>query len=150
MAYRLNVVTLKMVRDHTLASEVKKLGGSADAANVLLHYLEGADRENFVALYLDTKHRINAVHTVSIGSLNATVVHPREVYKAALLANAAAIIVGHNHPSGDPTPSPEDLSVTDRLAKSGKILGIELLDHIILGSNTYCSLRERGLLGDPD
>lgn len=146
MTYRLKVVTLTMVRDHTLASDVKKIGSPADAAAVLFHYLEGADREHFVALYLDTKHCITAVHTVSIGSLNATIVHPREVYKAALLANAAAVIVGHNHPSGDPTPSEEDLNVTKRLVEAGRILGIECLDHVVLGDRRFVSFRERGFL----
>lgn len=150
MTNRIKIVTLTLHTDRTLAADFRKISAPQDAASILRQYLGTPDREHFVALYLNSKHLVTAIHTVSIGSLDATLVHPREVFKTALLANAAALIVGHNHPSGDPTPSPQDLSVTDRLEKSGKILGIELLDHIILGFPTYCSLRERGLLGDPD
>jgi len=147
MTYRLNVVTLKMVRERTLPSEVKKVGSPDDAVTIFAAYLDGADREHFVAMYLDTKHQVTALHTVSIGSLNATVVHPREVFKGALLANAAALVVAHNHPSGDPTPSEEDVQVTNRLAAAAKVLGIELLDHVVLGHQCHVSFRERGLLG---
>ena len=102
-----------------------------------------ADREHFIVLCLDTKHNITAVHTASIGSLNAAIVHPREVVKVAILATAAAVIVAHNHPSGDPTPSEEDIALTERLVSAGRILGIEVLDHLVLGDQRFVSLRER-------
>ena len=102
------------------------------------------DREEFRILLLDTKHHVVAMHTVGIGSLNVTIVHPREVFKAAILANAAAIIALHNHPSGDPTPSPEDHALTKRLYEAGDILGIRLLDHVVIGHNRFYSLADHG------
>ena len=101
------------------------------------------DRECFVALLLDGKHRVTGFHIVSIGCLQGTPVHPREVFKAAIVSNAAAIIVLHNHPSGDPTPSREDREVTDRLKASGELLGIPLLDHVVIAADGYWSLVER-------
>ncbi|MEW9673574.1 RadC family protein [Ammoniphilus sp. 3BR4] len=89
---------------------------------------------------------MTGVEKVSVGSLNSAIVDPREVFKAAILHNAASIIVGHNHPSGDPTPSREDLSVTNRLVEAGKILGIEVLDHLILGEERFQSLKESGMM----
>lgn len=109
--------------------------------------MENEDRETFVALYLDTKNRVIKKETVSIGSLNSNIVHPREVYREAILNSAHNIIVAHNHPSGDPTPSREDLELTDRLYKAGEIIGIGLIDHIIVGeSGQYYSMKERGNL----
>ena len=102
--------------------------------------------ENFILLCLNTKNKIAGVHTVSIGSLNASIVHPREVFKAALLNNASGIICLHNHPSGDPEPSREDIEITHRLVNAGNILGINVLDHIIIGDGRYISLGERGLM----
>src|SRR5262249_30719327 len=97
--------------------------------------------------FLDQKNRLTGLHTVSMGSLTASVVHPREVYKAAILAQAAAIICGHNHPSGDVHPSREDRALTTRLYQAGKLLGINLLDHIIVGEDgTYFSFADEGLL----
>lgn len=116
-----------------------------DAAQVLCRYLEHEDREHFVAVLLDVKNRIIGIHTVSIGILNATMVCPREVFKAAILANAASVIVGHNHPSGDPTPSPEDIEVTKTLKEAGRLLGIEVLDHLIIGEGgAWVSLKQLG------
>ena len=96
---------------------------------------------------LDTKNHIIAAHEVTRGSLNASIVHPREVFKAAVMANASSIICFHNHPSGNPNPSREDLAVTDRLVKAGKILDIPVLDHIIIGDpGEYISLKDRGMM----
>jgi DNA repair protein RadC len=97
-------------------------------------------------LCLSTKHRVIAYHEVSRGTLDSTLVHPREVFKAALLANAAAIIVNHNHPSGDPSPTIDDLEVTRRLVAAGEILGIVVLDHIVVGDGRYFSFKEAGRL----
>ena len=102
---------------------------------------------HFKALLMDTKNRVMRVVTVTIGTLDGSLVHPREVFKEAITASAASIIVAHNHPSGDPSPSREDKAVTLRLVECGKLLGIELLDHIIVGDNRYVSFKERGLLG---
>jgi DNA repair protein RadC len=97
-------------------------------------------------LCLSTKHRVIAYHEVSRGTLDSTLVHPREVFKAALLANAAAIVVSHNHPSGDPSPTMDDLEVTTRLAAAGEVLGIAVLDHIVIGDGRYFSFKEAGRL----
>jgi len=108
-------------------------------------FLQDESKEYFMCLHLDGKNRILVVDICSIGSLNQSIVHPREVYKTALLSSAAAIILIHNHPTGDPTPSSEDLEVTRRLREAGDLIGIKVLDHIIIGS-TYYSFVERGVI----
>ena len=100
-----------------------------------------SDREKFICLHLNTKNQIISFEVVSIGSLTASIAHPREIYKSAILANAASVIFMHNHPSGDPEYSNDDMEVTGRLAKAGKILGINVLDHIIVAQNGYFSFR---------
>ena len=103
-------------------------------------------KEHFVALYLDACHRPLFRETISVGTLTASLVHPREVFAPAFVRPAAAIIVAHNHPSGDPAPSREDRETTRRLQEAGRILGIPVLDHVIVASRGYFSFRERGLL----
>lgn len=104
-------------------------------------------REHFFALLLTTRHAVIGVETISVGSLNASIVHPREVFRPAITAAAAAIILCHNHPSGDVSPSDDDMEITNRLADAGKLLGIEVLDHVIVAGDTaYLSFREKGLL----
>jgi len=95
---------------------------------------------------LNTKNQVLAVDTISVGSLNSSLVHPREVFKPAVLKSAAAVILLHNHPSGDATPSSEDMEITRRLAEAGKILGIEVLDHIIIGDHVFTSLKEKAVI----
>jgi DNA repair protein RadC len=114
-------------------------------------YVEGIkgvfddDREAFVGIYLDSRHRpICDPYVVSVGSLNASLVHPREVFGPALELRAAAVIVAHNHPSGNPKPSSDDLELTARLAKGGELLGVALLDHIVVGDGESTSIREYG------
>lgn len=107
--------------------------------------LQGEAKEHFLALHLDGKNRIIAMDRVSSGNLNQCIVHPREVFKTALLSSAAAIILIHNHPTGDPTPSEEDRLVTRRLKDAGDLLGIKVMDHIVVG-NTYYSFCENGQL----
>ena len=104
------------------------------------------DREMFVVLMLDTRHHVIGYNVVSMGSVKTSVVHPREVFKAAILANASTIILIHNHPSGDPHPSPQDREVTRVIAKAGKVLDIPVLDHVIIGDDTHYSLHDHGLL----
>ncbi|MCL5676761.1 MAG: DNA repair protein RadC [Firmicutes bacterium] len=116
-----------------------------DAAQLVMDSMRHLDREHFQVLYLDTKHRVLGVEEVSVGHLSASLVHPRELFKGAIRRSAAAVILVHNHPSGDPTPSAEDLDLTARLAEAGRILGIDVLDHIVIGDNQYASFRERGL-----
>ncbi|OUS76587.1 hypothetical protein B1748_10835 [Paenibacillus sp. MY03] len=104
------------------------------------------NKEHFTCLFLNTKNKVIFKEVISIGSLNAAIVHPREVFHAAIKRCSASIICAHNHPSGDPTPSPEDIELTKRLVSSGDLVGIEVLDHIIIGSHRYVSLREQGLI----
>jgi DNA repair protein RadC len=115
-----------------------------DGAKYLMEDLRFLSQEHFVCLYLNTKNQVIHKKTVFIGSLNASIVHPREVYKEAIKRSAASIICAHNHPSGDPTPSREDIEVTRRLAECGRVIGIELLDHLIIGDKSYVSLKEKG------
>ena len=122
------------------------LCGPEDVAELLTEEMSRLDREHFRAILLNTKNRILGIRTISIGSLNSSVVHAREVFKTAVAESAQAIVLVHNHPSGIPDPSPEDLMVTERLAEAGRILGIEVLDHVILGSCVYVSLKELGHL----
>ena len=99
-----------------------------------------------MALYLNAKNQILKQEIISIGSLFSNMVHPREVFAPALEVRAAAVVLGHNHPSGDPTPSPEDQSLTQRLTAAGDLMGIEVLDHLVIGTNRYVSLKETGLI----
>lgn len=115
-----------------------------DLAGLLRDEFRGLDRERFMALYLDARHRVRALETVSTGSLNASLVHPREVFKPAIALSAAAVIVAHNHPSGDPRPSGDDLELTGRLDRCGELLGIALLDHLVVGDADITSIREYG------
>lgn len=108
-------------------------------------FLNNETKEYFFTLHLDGKNRIICIDMVSVGSLNQSIVHPREVFKTALLSSAAAIILLHQHPSGDPTPSREDMEITRRLKEAGELLGIRVLDHIIIGE-TFMSFVERGML----
>lgn len=117
-----------------------------DGANYVMNDMRFLTQEHFVALYLNTKNQVVHRQTIFIGSLNASIVHPREVFKEALRRAAASIICFHNHPSGDPSPSREDIEVTRRLAECGKILGIEVLDHLIIGDKKYVSMKEKGYM----
>jgi len=117
-----------------------------DAATLVMEEMRHLDREHFCALLLNTKHQVLAKETVSIGTLNSSMVHPRELFKFAVKRSAAALILVHNHPSGDPTPSREDREITMRLREAGAIIGIEVLDHIIIGDNKFASFKEMALL----
>ncbi|KMY52407.1 hypothetical protein AC625_17490 [Peribacillus loiseleuriae] len=117
-----------------------------DGANYCMEEMRFLSQEHFITLYLNTKNQVLHKQTIFIGSLNASIVHPREVYKEAFRRSAASIICLHNHPSGDPSPSREDIEVTKRLVECGKIIGIELLDHIIIGEHKFVSLKEKGYL----
>jgi DNA repair protein RadC len=112
-----------------------------------LDYLSALRKEHVVAIYLNSRHQELVFETVSIGTLTASLIHPREVFGPALRWSAASVLIAHNHPSGDATPSPEDCDITHRLVKAGEILGIPLLDHLIIAEEGYFSFREKGLLG---
>ena len=128
------------------AEEAPALTSPADVEALLQPRMQLLDREHFVVVSLTTKNRVIAVEKASVGSLNSSIVHPREIFKNAIKLSAAAVILAHNHPSGDPAPSREDLEVTKRLVEAGKLLGIEVLDHIIIGVDDYTSFKEQGLL----
>ena len=107
--------------------------------------LRGKKKEHFLVLLLDTRNRLIKISEISVGSLDASIVHPREVFKEAVVASAASVIVVHNHPSGDPTASEDDIEITKRLAEGGEIVGIDVLDHIIIGDKSCLSLKRGGL-----
>jgi DNA repair protein RadC len=117
-----------------------------DGANYCMEEMRFLSQEHFVCLYLNTKNQIIHKQTIFIGSLNASIVHPREVFKEAVRRSAASLICLHNHPSGDPTPSREDIEVTKRLVECGRIMGIDLLDHLIIGEHKFVSLKEKGYI----
>ena len=145
--YSIPRIRVEMVREkgNSTKSVVNAINGPGDVA-AICEYLQSKDREQLDILCLSTQSKVIAIHTVSIGSLNSSIVHPREVFKAAILANSASIILVHNHPSGDPTPSDEDIKLTKRLCEAGKILGITVLDHVIIGDGRFESLTESGLI----
>ncbi|MGP4061565.1 RadC family protein [Halobacillus sp. H74] len=117
-----------------------------DGADFVMEEMRGLKQEHFICLFLNTKNQVLHRQTIFIGSLNASIVHPREVFKEAVKRSAASIICAHNHPSGDPTPSQEDIQVTRRLKECGKMIGIELLDHLVIGDRKFISLKEKGYL----
>jgi DNA repair protein RadC len=129
-----------------VAETLTNLRAASDVFGVVRGILEEEAQEVFLALYLSTQNQLNGYSEVTRGTLDASLVHPREVFRGALLANAASVIVAHNHPSGDPTPSAEDRVVTRQLKVAGELLGIELLDHVIVGHKRYMSFADAGLL----
>lgn len=122
------------------------INSPADVADMVMEEMRNLDREHFRIMLLNTKNNVLGISHVSVGSLNSSIVHPRECFKEAIRRNANTIILLHNHPSGDPTPSREDIDITRRLAEGGKILGIEVLDHVIIGDKKYVSLKEQGII----
>ena len=143
--YHIPVVRIQMVREHNIKVDAKKISSPFDAAAVFAALMAGIDRECVYLLCLNSKNVVVSANLVSMGDLTSSIVNPREIFKAAVLSNAASIILGHNHPSGDPTPSPEDVSITKRIAECGRFMEIELFDHIVIGDGTHVSLKERGL-----
>ncbi|NPV43202.1 MAG: DNA repair protein RadC [Firmicutes bacterium] len=117
-----------------------------DVRNLLMEEMRYLDKEYFKTILLNIKNQVIHVEDVSVGSLNSSIVHPREIFKIAIRRSSAALILVHNHPSGDPTPSGEDVEITRRLVESGKLLGIDVLDHVIIGDGRYTSLKEKGLI----
>ncbi|MED3660979.1 DNA repair protein RadC [Ureibacillus sp. FSL K6-8385] len=117
-----------------------------DAASFLMPEMSSLQQEHFVALFLNVKNQVIHKQTIFIGSLNSSIVHPREIFREAVKRSAASIICAHNHPSGNASPSPEDIEVTKRLQEAGFIIGIELIDHIIIGDHQYISLKEQGYI----
>jgi DNA repair protein RadC len=125
-------------------AERPQILSAKDAAKLIVPQFGSAPVEQFGVLLLDTRHRVVRIMRISIGTLDTSVVHPREVFRAATAAGAAAIVLFHNHPSGDPAPSEDDVALTKRLVRAGELMGIAVLDHIIVAENAFASLRERG------
>ena len=117
----------------------------ADAANLLMAEMATLEQEHLRTLLLDTRHRVLASPTVYVGNVNTTVIRVADLFREAIRLNCVALIVAHNHPSGDPTPSPDDVKVTEQIVQAGKLLDIEVLDHLVIGQQRYVSLKERGL-----
>ena len=147
MAVRHLVITYAPTMNQTAAPAIRNPG---DAAAILRERLANEPVEVFGVLCLTTKSDLIAYHEISRGSLNAAIVHPREVFKSAVLTNAAAVIISHNHPSGDPTPSREDFAITKRLRDAGRVMGIDVVDHIVIGEQgRFYSYYQNGCLEEP-
>lgn len=136
-----------LVREFAMPFPEPVIIRSPDDVNKLMEMeLAHASKEHFICLFLNTKNHVIAKELISVGTLNSSLVHPREVFRAAIKRNSASIICCHNHPSGDPSESPEDVQITHRLVNAGEIIGISVLDHIIIGRNRFVSMREKGLM----
>ncbi|MFR6472233.1 MAG: JAB domain-containing protein [Turicibacter sanguinis] len=143
---RINIVSIKMVKESSFLYQTRQILSPKDAYEMIKEQLEGLDREQFIIACLNTKNEPTNITVVSVGSLNKAIVHPREVFKTAILSNAASIMAFHNHPSGETTPSQQDIQLTKRLYEAGELLGIKLLDHLIIGDGSFTSLKEKGYL----
>jgi len=139
-------VELSMVREIKTTSNSYKNSEEVARSEFAASLLK-SDREKFICMHLNIKNQIISFEVVSTGSLTSSIVHPREVYKGAILSNSASVIFMHNHPSGDPEPSTDDIEITKRLEKAGNILGINVLDHIIVASSGFYSFRQHNLIG---
>ena len=143
---RINIVSIKMVKESSFLYQTRQILSPKDAYEMIKEQLEGLDREQFIIACLNTKNEPTNITVVSVGSLNKAIVHPREVFKTAILSFAASIMAFHNHPSGETTPSQQDIQLTKRLYEAGELLGIKLLDHLIIGDGSFTSLKEKGYL----
>lgn len=123
-----------------------KIGSPQDAAKLMMDSMRFLHQEHFVILLLNTKNQVIGQETIFVGTLNSSLVHPREVFREGIRRSAASIILLHNHPSGDPQPSKEDVDVTQRLVECGRLLGIEVLDHLVIGDGIFVSLKEKGFM----
>lgn len=136
----------QLVREKT-QEEAPTLRTPEDAMRLVRNRIAEEPTEHFIVIPMNTRNRVISIETISLGSLNGSLVHPREVFRIAIAANAAGIILAHNHPSGDPTPSREDLELTRRLKEAGKVIGIEVLDHVITGPNGHTmSFRDKNFI----
>jgi len=142
--YRIPQVRVALVREGSVQAPIRRIRCPQDAVAVLRALIGDYDREAFGVLLLDTKHGLLGVHIASVGALDRTLSAPREVFRAAIVAGAKAIIVGHNHPSGDPSPSQADLENSRMLTEAGRLVAIPILDHLVLGRTGYVRLHECG------
>lgn len=142
-AKRVDIVLIRMIKESSIMYEGRNVRSPADGYKLFKQFLGELDREYTVVIGLDTKSQPTVLTVASIGSFNAAIVHSREIYKSLILSNSSSCIICHNHPSGIPDPSPEDIEVTKRLAKAGRILGIEMLDHLVIGHDSFVSLENK-------
>ncbi len=146
-AKRVDIVSIKLVKEKSVLYGKRIINSPPDGAKLANEFLESLDREVFLVAYLNVKNEPVALHILSIGTVDSTLVHPREVMKPAILSNASKIILFHNHPTGSLKPSEADKKITKRLEDAGVIMGIDVVDHIIIGdSNEYFSFKEGGLM----
>lgn len=144
---RVDIVSLKMVKESSVMYHNRRISTPEEAVDLLRYLLDECDREKMVVCCLNTKNEPTNISIVSIGTLNSSIVHPREIFKTAIVSNSASIIIAHNHPSGDTKPSREDINITKRIKESGELIGINMIDHIIIGEGyKYTSLKEDGLI----
>ena len=148
---KVDVLTIRVVRERQQEALTTVIKSPACAAHILSTYLGGYDRECMVALLLNTKSHVIGIHMISMGTVSEAIVHPREVFKAAILVSAFSILLAHNHPSGETQESREDITITERLVKAGVLLGIPVLDHVIVGPNLkFNSAKENNWLRGTD
>jgi DNA repair protein RadC len=141
------VYRVQLVRERTVTGEQRRsIRNPDDVVAILRDELLESDREKLISVMLNAKNVVIGMEVVSVGSLTASVVTARELFKSAILASAAAVIISHNHPSGDPTPSQDDIRLTERISKAGELLGIKLLDHVIIGELGHYSFSDAGRL----
>lgn len=145
---KIPIFSISLVKDGSLEVDKNKVICSEVAAKIAMNYIgAGADREYFIVMMLSSQNKINAINTVGMGSLNAAIAEPREVFKPAILHNSAAIVMAHNHPSGNVEPSKDDIELTRKIKEAGKILHIPLLDHVIVAPDgQYTSFADKGLI----
>jgi DNA repair protein RadC len=141
---RIPLVSLRIVRERSVPYAQRAIQSAQAVFELFRALAEDLDREAVWMACLDTKNRLSCLSQVSLGSLDASLVHPREVMKIALLSNASAIILVHNHPSGDPSPSGEDRKVTDRIKQTAELFGMRFLDHVIIGDGRFYSFADEG------
>ena len=138
---------VRLVREPgTMARQPVKIHGPVNVQRLLIDRVKQLDQEVFYCVCIDAQSQVRAIHEVTRGTLTSSLVHPREVFRAAILAGAASIIVAHNHPSGDPTPSGDDRAVTRQVVDAGRLLDVPVVDHVILAGDRYLSFAEAGLL----
>lgn len=146
VAKRINIVSIKMVKESSFLYQTRTISSPKDAYEMIKEQLKELDREQFIVACLNTKNEPTNISVVAVGTLNKAIVYPREVFKTAILSNAASVMAFHNHPSGETTPSQQDIQLTNRLYEAGELLGIKLLDHLIIGDGCFTSLKEKGYL----
>jgi DNA repair protein RadC len=144
--YMIKVKSLEVREIEYSYDKRPKINGMNDVVETVKPMIADPNKEFFIALYLNTKNGILKQEVISIGSLNANIIHPREIFKTACMISASSIIVAHNHPSGYPSPSREDIEITKKLSEAGKMMGIELLDHVIIGYDKNYGFKENGLI----